>query len=343
MSKIILVTSAPAERGLAYFYRLALDDLLPAGSVELLDDTRHGHGVARWRRGLNRIKYATGRWASHLRREIKRRAAESGGAAVILFNTAGLRESDLDELAQDANVRLLQYLSDTPFGMPPKQCELVLGNLDRFDAIMTFSRPLVPVLYQYGARHVTRIPFAYCKRMHYIPLDPAHEVGVEGRRVLYCGTWSSLIEKWIAPLADFDLMIEGNYWERAQSARLREVALPSDHSQMARLAHDAAVVVNFVRAEHGCAHSMKTFELPAAGACVVTNRTEEQLEFFREGEEMAFFDTPDEMCSAVETLLDDPDRMFGMRRAAQTTCLGHSYHERSRQMIDGLRELELLD
>ena len=102
---------------------------------------------------------------------------------------------------------------------------------------------------------------------------------------------------------------------------------------MSKVCPAADVVVNFIRAEHGCAHSMKTFELPACGGFLLCTRTEEQLEFLPEDECAAYFWTQEEMIDKLRFYLAHPAARERIRLAGMERVRPHTYVERSRQLL----------
>ncbi|MDB2464058.1 glycosyltransferase, partial [Flavobacteriaceae bacterium] len=109
--------------------------------------------------------------------------------------------------------------------------------------------------------------------------------------------------------------------------------------KMAELANDAAVVINFTRATHGCFHTMKTFELPAAGACVLSNYSEEQDEFYPTSE-FEYFNTKEELKDQLQALLAEPHKILKIKKAANQYSKANSYHNRLNHLLKYLNEIE---
>jgi spore maturation protein CgeB len=79
---------------------------------------------------------------------------------------------------------------------------------------------------------------------------------------------------------------------------------------------------------------MKTFELPACGAFVLSNRTDEQVGFFPEGQCADYFSTQDEMIKKVELYLSNTSAREQIRHAAAEQVKPHCYRERARQVLN---------
>jgi spore maturation protein CgeB len=73
---------------------------------------------------------------------------------------------------------------------------------------------------------------------------------------------------------------------------------------------------------------MKTFELTVAGACVVSNFSEEQNEFFKNNHSIVYFNGQEEMVTQVKYYLEHAEEAKRIRATAVEAALPHSYHSR---------------
>ena len=80
---------------------------------------------------------------------------------------------------------------------------------------------------------------------------------------------------------------------------------------------------------------MRSFEIPACGAFMLAERTEEHLALFREDEEAVFFGTPEEMLDKVRYYLahDEIRRRIAEAGHARVTAGGHTYLDRLREIV----------
>lgn len=330
LKKIILVTGSPANSGLAYFYYLGLRDIssLP---IELIDNGQISYNRTFLKRVVMKPQRDLGfRAKAQLRRILASIGGDPDSTAILIFSLGDLRPREVLSLWQ-TGASLYAYFSDSPFGMQPKVRQAIFQVLPLFKSVFTSLRYLVPVYYQYGAQRVHRIPFAYCRYTHLLDGYPRAPDG----HLYYFGTHGPLIEKWLITLADFNLVIHGHDWGRARHPKLRAACkhpIALDH-EMTKIAN-GQLVINFMRAEHGGCHSMKTFELPAAGACVITNRTDEQLEFFPEGSNINYFNTPDEMKKLVDCFFTNPEYIIKKINQRHEFILDQTYHQRAVSILE---------
>lgn len=334
--KLILATTAPKNTGLPYFYSLELKKKLKHEKLVYLSSSYINSKRTLYTRFINRLNLLLNISSNYLFKEILHEIENSEEKInILLFNTSGLNKYHLKSLNKFKNVLVYNYLSDNPLGMSNKELELTVDGFKYMKKVFVFSKSLIPIVYQYGAKEVDCIPFGYCKENHLNIFNQNNQS--LNNLIIYFGTWGPLIEEWLYPLKDFNLRIYGNDWSKSKYKELREISSFKNgmQSDMSKKALEARIVINFVRAQHGGLSSMKTFELAASGACVVTNRTQEQLDFFNE-EEFCYFDSKDEMVKIVKELIMDENKNLKYRKNSYKRVLNQSYMERADQLLNSL-------
>ena len=80
---------------------------------------------------------------------------------------------------------------------------------------------------------------------------------------------------------------------------------------------------------------MRTFEIPACGAFLCAQRTDEHQEIFRDGAEAVFFDDPDELKTQVTRYLNRDDARARIAAAGfhAVTQGAHTYADRIVEMM----------
>jgi spore maturation protein CgeB len=94
-----------------------------------------------------------------------------------------------------------------------------------------------------------------------------------------------------------------------------------------------------VRRANRDGHAMRTFELPASGACMLTEFTEEHCEIFgEEGRTVQYFRTIAEMVEKAAWLIGNAEERRRLARAAHDliTRGGHTYRDRLLTILNTL-------
>ncbi len=83
----------------------------------------------------------------------------------------------------------------------------------------------------------------------------------------------------------------------------------------------------------------RTMEIPACGAFMLAERTDEHLRLFEEGKEAAYFSSNEELVEKVRYYLEHEDERQAIAHAGRERCLTSSYshHDRLRFMLEQVR------
>jgi spore maturation protein CgeB len=222
---------------------------------------------------------------------------------------------------------------DSPLVIPGKGAVGMLASLAEYSSVYTFSRTLVPVFYQLGARCVHWLPFGFDPETHRI--SPSSDSLLQ-TTVAYLGAWGPLQEAWLEPQASLGVGIYGPGWQHLRSGSPLRTAWRKGRgigTEMSSAIAGADMVFNLVRAEHGCAHSMKTFEIPACGGFMLTNWTEEQAEFFEDGKHCVFFRTREEMLEKAIYFSTREYERIKIAVAGNLEASKHPYTTRAAQIL----------
>ncbi len=97
----------------------------------------------------------------------------------------------------------------------------------------------------------------------------------------------------------------------------------------------AKIALNMYTRENSDRYTIRNYEIPAAGAFQLAERTDEAKELFEEGKEAAYFSDDNELCEkSLFYLTNDSQRVAiaeaGTRRLVNS---GYSYVDRLREML----------
>ncbi len=95
------------------------------------------------------------------------------------------------------------------------------------------------------------------------------------------------------------------------------------------------IVLNFIRRQNETSHNMRTFEVPAAGAFLLTQRTQEQASFlFKEDENIACFGNIDELVKKIKFYL----KLDSLRKVIAKKGFEMAQHFKMENVLQGFME-----
>lgn len=238
----------------------------------------------------------------------------------------------LSDIKNTLKAILVNIYPDHPFAIPGgKSAYHLKDTLSLYDCVFTFSPSLIPVFYQLGAKKVQWLPFAYCDKMGFRDLTPH-----PSKDLAYFGVWGPFQEQILKNLAPLGLNIYGANWLNSKDKQILKCWKKGEGmgTEMFNEIADTKIIVNMVRAEHGCFHTMKTFEIPAAGGFSITNYSDEQAYFFKPDKEAVYFNTEEEMVDKVRFYQNNETLRNQIRVKAHDKVKSHTYKERAAHLIE---------
>lgn len=262
---------------------------------------------------------------------------------VFVFKGLELTPETLANLRKLPNRPLLiNWNADNPFDYATfNTSRQLIEGISHFDYYFIWDRDLFKPLQEAGARAIEYLPFGYDAALHHpVELTDQEEHDLQAQ-LCFVGNYTPERAEMLSRLArSYTLSIWGVSWNERLAAQdpLREALCGgwTYGEAMCRVFGAADIVMNFIRAQNGDSHNMRTFEAPAAGAFMLSTRTRDQLVWLPEKVGAAYFSDPDEMEAQVAYYLAHPDER--QRIAAEGHRLitqgKNTYYDRMQQLIE---------
>jgi len=252
---------------------------------------------------------------------------------LIATGNAPLRATELQAIRR-LGVITMVYLTDDPLS-PTHRSRWFLQSLLAYDFVFSPRRQNLDDLRRHGCRLVHYLPFAYAPEVHFPQPVPA--VGGEAGEILFVGGADSDRLPYLRALtaAGLKVALYGSSWEKY--AEFRHLARGfADLAMQRRITPAAGVVLCLVRRSNRDGHSMRSFEAPALGGCLLVEDTPEHREIFGpDGAAVVYFQTLEQMVDRARRLLSQPAERLRLAAAAHAriTGGGNTYADRLRSML----------
>ena len=256
---------------------------------------------------------------------------------VLVTKGAFISPDTLTTIKKETGALLVNYATDDPFN-PVNSTRDLKAGIPRYDLYACTKRAIMEDVRRAGCPNVTYVPFAYEPTLHFPEQPGAEDVRRHGSDVVFVGTgdkerlsyFGTLVESF--PGIRFHLY--GDRWQQFPRLRpwYRGPALGKDY----RMALSCSkIALGLLRKANRDAQTMRSFEIPACGAFMLAERTDEHLDLFREGEEAAYFTTPDDFVDKVRYYLANDEARARIADAGykKVTSGGHTYKDRLEQML----------
>lgn len=223
---------------------------------------------------------------------------------------------------------------------PANQSWEFLNALSVYDFFFTTKSYNVAELKGLGARRVVFVPNAFCPHLHRpVPVPPDEKARLGGS-VGFIGTAERERAMSIARLAREGLAVKvwgdrWSTWAKRIDAPIA-VAGPSQYGERyVRIICSFDVNLCFLRKENRDLQTQRSIEIPACGAFMLAERTDEHRELFEEGVEAEFFGSDDELVDKTRYYATHEEARRRVATAGRERCLrdGYSNHDRLRFML----------
>ncbi|MBR8832749.1 MAG: glycosyltransferase [Stigonema ocellatum SAG 48.90 = DSM 106950] len=210
-----------------------------------------------------------------------------------------------------------------------------------WDTAFIWSRELVERLTEKGVKKAIFHPFCSDVEYHFAKrqTNPVYDVA-------FIGNWDSSRkrEQYLKAISDYRLGLWGsNYW----NTRVKEPSLKGlcqgmcSYREIPEVLGSAKMGLNILRPQNETGHNIRTYEIPATGTLMLSERSRELLTLFAEDKEAVYFSSPDELRQKVEYLLQNPTLIESIAEAGYKKALENQIADRVQEIANFHRQLRV--
>jgi len=224
---------------------------------------------------------------------------------------------------------------------------LMRKTIPLYDVQLTTNGWNVEDLRRLGARRVYRTALGYDHRLFDGRRFSEGQLEPFRSDVLFVGHWEETTEARILALIDagINVRVWGENWHKARHrSRLHHVVTPKALwlEDYLRALSATKIALGLLSKWNRNTAAMRTFEIPAAGAFLLAERTDEHVAAYDEGVEAEFFDDTAEMLRKVTFYLANAEKRRDIAARGHQRCLRSGYAYRDQMKRDWLHVDPLL-
>jgi hypothetical protein len=231
-------------------------------------------------------------------------------------------------------VKRFNFLTDDPWNRAHR-ASWFLDALPHYDHVFSPRAANLADLRALVAS-VSYLPFAYAPGQHFI------QAAATGQQfdadVLFAGGADEDRVRAVTPFIDagLNLALYGGYWTRYRETK----QYARGHLGPVELRHAvsaAKVCLCLVRRANRDGHSMRSFEVPAMGGCMLVEDTPEHRAIFGDDDAaVVYFESLDDGVARARALVSDPARRQRLASAAHALVSSrqHTYADRLRTIVE---------
>jgi spore maturation protein CgeB len=276
-------------------------------------------------------------------RELRLQAQRLEPDVLLVFKGVWVQGETIQAL-RARGVRCYNYYPDVSFRAHGRYIPRALPHYDWVFTTKTFG--LADMREQLGVTRASHILFAFDPDLHRPLVMTDRDCARYGCDVSYIGTWSPKKEALLGEIArrrpNVHLRIWGEYWNNVRSAAIRNAIVGHEvlGNEFIRALLGSKINLSIMSearkgSSRGDQVANRTFVVPACGAFVLHERTDELLQHFKEDEHLGCFGDADELIDKIDYYLARPQLRRQIADAARELVWHeHSWDRRIRVIID---------
>ena len=241
------------------------------------------------------------------------------------------------EMCRRTKIRTSIFLTDDPWNMQLRN-QFLMSVLKHYAVVFTPRRANIDQLSVLGCRKVRYLPFGYDNDLFHPVALSEFNAHLHKSDVMFAGGADADRLPYISALIDGGLNVGlyGGYWDRFSKTRQISRGLASTDVVRKAIA-TCKVALCLVRRANRDGHVMRTFEVPAVGACMLTEDSPEHREIFGEdGQNVFYFNSLENMVERCRWLISHPNETARLSASAHRLITegANTYRDRLDQMLE---------
>ncbi len=233
---------------------------------------------------------------------------------------------------QDSKVKLISFSPDDMFN-PINQTTNYLDSLSYYDWIVTTKSHNIKEFELLGFENTIYVQKSFQPKIHKpIALSESEQKEL-ATDVGFIGNFEQARFKSMLYLAEHNIKvhIKGKHWHSYIGYHKNLIIDAKDYNgtQYAKAINATKINLGFLHKGNRDKHTARSIEIPACGAFLLAERTNEHLSLFEEDVEAAFFDSDEELLKKITYYLSNDEKVKMIAKKGLERCLKSGYDNKS--------------
>jgi spore maturation protein CgeB len=302
-------------------------------NVQAIDENKYLNFFGKRIRNLQ-AKLGTGPAIILYNRELRKAAAQYQPEILWVDKGSFVQRDTLRWIKQQTNATIVNFNTDY-LSNRKNYWRLHLDCLPLYDYYFTSNAFDVDYLKSKGVGEVMVLPLGYYAELFKkLPKLTSEEIVRLGADVGFIGHWEPATEDLVLQLLDhgLNLRVRGTNWHKAKNKDLLADNIESTFltsAEYVKSIMSTKINLGINSTINRNQTSGRSCEIPAAGGFLLTQRTAEHESMYKEGKEVEFFNTADDIITKVEFYLAHEEKRKEIAANGQIRCLqsGTSFEE----------------
>jgi spore maturation protein CgeB len=261
---------------------------------------------------------------------------------IFLWRGTPIWPKTLQTLRRKTGALLVAYNNDDPFGPSRRQAlwRYFVPCIPEYDIHFVYRRVNVSEYQAAGARYVEVMMPYYIPEIHQ-PMDlPPEDRERYACDMVFVGHYEDdgRIDflRAVVQSGIHVRLFGGKYWRPKVLGDLADYfgpVSPIYGEEYVKALTGAKLCLAFLSRLNRDTYTRRSFEIPACGCLMLSERTDDLMRLYKDDEEVVFFSSPEELVASAKVLLRDERRRRQIAAAGRQRCItdGHDIVNRMRQ------------
>lgn len=333
--KSILVIGNLGRGALEHFY---INGLKALGQFVFTFDIQTPVNIERNKHVLSKFYFRINQSAfyQNVNEKLIQYAIELKPTVIIIFKGMELYPSTIAELKKITKL-LCNYNPDHPFEFYSRGAgnQNVKESIKHYDLYFSYASTIAAKLAQLYQVNTAVIPFGFDGNLWQKPT-------LVTENYAFVGAFDHIRLRQLKQLQHLPVQVYGSgNWTK--HLKMKDTAIMKVFDKeiyledYARICTHSTGVINFLRRQNlnEQSHNMRTFEVPGYGGLLISERTEQQLDFFEEGKEAIYFSSIEELYDKVNFIEKNSEVAYKIKMAAYERIIksDYTYTDRAKHML----------